>query len=141
MAIAGPKVRRPRAKPRRGRETETCLAFFLNFHHGPWYTWPSCRASTTRRHAVPCRHGTTACRPCWPCRPCRACPCHGPGHRPTARHMGRISVPCRPWATAIFTVPCWPTARQSRVYSKLPVLSFNITKIYRNLESKELNNK
>jgi hypothetical protein len=49
----------------------------------------SCRASTARRRAAPCR-------------PCRARPCYGPGLQPMTRHMGRLPVPCRPcrpWAT------------------------------------------
>ena len=39
-------------------------------------------------------------------------PCHGPGLRPTAWHMGQFSVPCCPWATAIFAVSCQSVARQ-----------------------------
>jgi hypothetical protein len=55
------------------------------------YRWPPCRAGTIR--------GTVTCRAVQPCRPCRARPCYGPGLQPMTRHMGRLHVPCRPWAT------------------------------------------
>jgi hypothetical protein len=83
------------------------------------YRWPPCRARPTSGKVVPCRHGTATCRGVPPCRSCRAKPCYEPGVRPMTRHMGRLPVPCRPWAMVIFTVSCRPMARQHEHFNKI----------------------
>jgi hypothetical protein len=52
-------------------------------------------------------------------------PCYEPGVRPMARHMGRLPVPWRLWATAIFTVTCRPMARQHEYFNKI---TYKLTK-------------
>jgi hypothetical protein len=50
-----------------------------------------------------------------------------PGHRPKARPVGRLVVPCRPLGMAFSTVSGRPTARQAK---KTPKISQHFKKNY-----------
>jgi hypothetical protein len=59
---------------------------------------------------VPARHAARLCRASTAprCAAMPTVPCYGPGLRPTTRHMGRLPVPCRPWATTILSCRAAP---------------------------------